>query len=125
MAVGLAVLVGVGAFLWLRPNPALRITHENCDRIRAGMTRAEVEAILGPPGDYTTGPTSPKPTSPKWDGQDLLPLYVRLGLGDDPGPATCESWDCDSASITVSFAQNGSVLGAGFTPMTRHGRTER
>jgi hypothetical protein len=124
-ALGLAVVVAAGSFLWLRPNPALRITRENCDRIRAGMTRAEVEAILGPPGDYTTGPTTPKPTSPKWDDQDLLPFFVRLGLGDDPEPATYEDWDCDWANITVSFAANGSVVGAVFTPMTRQRRTER
>jgi hypothetical protein len=50
---GLAVLVAAGAFVSrLRPD---RITQENVDRIRAGMTRAEVEAIFsGPPGDYRT-----------------------------------------------------------------------
>jgi hypothetical protein len=47
-------LAGGAAFaLWPRPN---RVTEENCDRIREGMSREEVEAILGPPGDYTTGP---------------------------------------------------------------------
>ena len=53
---GLAVLVAAGAFvLWPRPD---RITRANYDRIRMGMSRAEVEAILGPPGDYTTGPVA-------------------------------------------------------------------
>jgi hypothetical protein len=51
-AVGLAVVVAVGAFvLWPRQD---RITRENYGRIQPGMPRAEVEAILGPPGDYTT-----------------------------------------------------------------------
>jgi hypothetical protein len=50
LAVGLAVLAGA-LVLWPRPD---RITRENFDRIRKGMSRAEVEAILGPPGDYRT-----------------------------------------------------------------------
>jgi hypothetical protein len=48
----LAVVVAAGVVLW--PRPPSRITRENFDRIREGMTRAEVEAILGPPGDYRT-----------------------------------------------------------------------
>jgi hypothetical protein len=53
---GLAMVVAALEFvLWPRPD---RITHENFDRIRAGMTMADVEAILGgPPGEYRTGPT--------------------------------------------------------------------
>jgi hypothetical protein len=52
-AVGLAVLVATGVFaLWPREN---RITREGFVlRIHYGMTLAEVEAILGPPGDYRT-----------------------------------------------------------------------
>jgi hypothetical protein len=54
VAAVLVVLAGVAAFaLWPRPG---RITRENYDRISAGMSRAEVEVILGPPGDHTTGP---------------------------------------------------------------------
>ena len=52
---GLAVVGAAGAFvLW--PWPSSRITLENCNRIREGMSRAEVEAILGPPGDHSSGP---------------------------------------------------------------------
>jgi hypothetical protein len=53
LAVGLAVVVVVGAFaLW--PGQS-KITRESFDRIQKGMSRAEVEAILGgPPGDYRT-----------------------------------------------------------------------
>jgi hypothetical protein len=51
----LAVLVAIGAFvLWPQSD---RVTRENFDRIREGMSRAQVEAILGPPGDYRIGPT--------------------------------------------------------------------
>ena len=49
LAVGLVALIGVAALVaWPR---AERITPENFDRIKEGMSRAEVEAILGPPGD--------------------------------------------------------------------------
>jgi hypothetical protein len=48
---GLAVLLlTAGVFApWSRSN---RITRENCERITEGMSREEVYAILGPPGDY-------------------------------------------------------------------------
>jgi hypothetical protein len=45
-----------------------RIAERNFIRIVQGMRRAEVEAILGPPGDYTTGPTD----SPARGGLFLL-----------------------------------------------------
>jgi hypothetical protein len=53
--VGLAVVGAAGVVvLWLWPRPE-RVTRENYDRIQIGMGRREVEAILGPPGDYRTG----------------------------------------------------------------------
>jgi hypothetical protein len=56
-AAGLAALVAVGAVaMWIGRD---RVTLENFSRIKSGMPRAEVEAILGPPGDYRTVPTAP------------------------------------------------------------------
>jgi hypothetical protein len=50
--VTLAVLVAVGVVaLWPQPE---RITRENFNCVQTGMSRADVEAILGPPGDYRT-----------------------------------------------------------------------
>jgi hypothetical protein len=40
------------------PPPRPWVTQESVHRIKSGMSRAEVEAILGPPGDYTTRPVS-------------------------------------------------------------------
>ncbi len=52
--VGLAAAIAAGVVvLWPQPN---RVTEANIHRIQVGMTRNEVEAILGPPGDYSTGP---------------------------------------------------------------------
>ena len=52
-----AGLAGVGAagvvVLW--PGPPSRITRENFERTRPGMTRAEVEAILGMPQAVSDG----------------------------------------------------------------------
>jgi hypothetical protein len=49
----LAVALVVAWLLW----PRTAITRENAAMIRPGMTRGEVEAILGgPPRDETTGP---------------------------------------------------------------------
>ncbi len=54
-APGALALASTVAVLWPRPS---RITRENYDRIRVGMSRAEVEGIFGaPPGLYTNGPT--------------------------------------------------------------------
>ena len=46
-------LVSIGAIAWPRAD---RVTRENWERIRRYMPRAEVESILGPPGDYRSGP---------------------------------------------------------------------
>jgi hypothetical protein len=56
LAVVGAALAGKMLALELRARP-IRITRENYHRIRYGMSRARVEAILGgPPGDYSTHP---------------------------------------------------------------------
>jgi hypothetical protein len=79
--VGLAVVAGVAAFaLWPQPN---RITRENCARIRKGMSRAEVEAILGPPGDYTSGPMFVEGNAPTDDA------YLYFTADKDPGAVWC------------------------------------
>jgi hypothetical protein len=91
---GLAVLLAAGALvLWPRPD---RITRDNFDRIKEGMTAAQVEAIVGPAGDCTTGP--------------------RIAL-EPPGPDRCcqpdpahpvlaptyASWITDKESVWIEF----------------------
>jgi hypothetical protein len=97
--VGLLVLAGVGAFvLWPR---APRVTRENFDRIKEGMTRAEVEAILGPPGDYSSGPT-------KWGPLQIHEKLITKSypwMSSRPGPDVSrrDSWNEDEALISVSY----------------------
>jgi hypothetical protein len=93
---GLAVLLLVaGAFvLWPQPE---RITLENFYRIREGMSRDEVVAILGPPGDHSTRPVyTPGPDSGRPDP------VIRRKFYSDPDPEKSrESWIGDSGCIVV------------------------
>jgi hypothetical protein len=107
VAVGLVVLVAVAAFVaWPRPQ---RITRENFDRIQDGMSRAEVEAILGPPGDYRTGPTLY--TLETFTGTLMDFGSQRRSLADEGGPAMC--WVSDTCSIDIDLDQKG-VFSASF-----------
>jgi hypothetical protein len=80
-----AMLIAVFV-IWPRPD---RVTRGNFDRIKNGMSRAEVEAILGPPGDYRNGP------SREFRQAVFTPLYPDQDLewvGDDGwGHIICDS----------------------------------
>jgi hypothetical protein len=53
MAAGLVALIALAAIvLWRQTNPGSQITRQNFDRIHKGMTRPEVETIVGPSGSY-------------------------------------------------------------------------
>jgi hypothetical protein len=98
---GLVVLVGLAAVvLWPPPS---RVTRENYDRIQAGMSRAEVDAILGPPGDYRTGPTR--------DGGGYRWRYID----ESPKGWNC-FWRADTCDVSVSFDTSGRVEQQLFNP---------
>jgi hypothetical protein len=89
-----ALLAAVAFVQWPRPN---RLARQNLSRIQAGMSRPEVVAILGPPGDYTTGPIS-----------SLRPA-IRM--------ASDEWWVADEGTYWVRFDGQGRVPpvdGSGF-----------
>jgi hypothetical protein len=104
--VGLAVLLTVGVFVpGPSPGPSL-VTRENFDRIKGGMKKADVEAILGPPGDHQTGPEDIAASDGLWEDQ--------VKLGDDPIAAE-RQWAGDTCTIRVRFSTSGTVVGkAGF-----------
>jgi hypothetical protein len=83
-AVLLIVLSAIGG-MFLLPARDYRITQANCDKIKAGMSMREVEAILGPPGDYTAWPQlNEGGTSPGycfWWGERGV-IVVRPGRED-------------------------------------------
>jgi hypothetical protein len=102
---GLAVLVAVGVVvLWPGPD---RITRANFQRIKQGMRRAEVEAILGPPGDYRTGPMDMFQIEFGSDFEGDAGLWVRWasrGYVAEPG-----MWLSDEAQIYLVFDREDAV----------------
>ena len=94
---GLVVLVAGASVLWPRAD---RITQENFDRINDGMSQAEVEAILGPPGDFRTLPPAPV------DATHQLPIDTT-----DPTDESIHEvrWFGDKGWIVVGFTNNDQV----------------
>jgi hypothetical protein len=87
--VALTVVVAVGT-LMLWPVPG-RVTNESFDRIRNGMKRSDVEAIIGPPGDYRT-----------WSESNIYrPLINLMGGWQD--------WQTDSGLFCVAYDPSGYV----------------
>jgi hypothetical protein len=102
---GLAVVVtAVVVVLWPRED---RITEENCFRIHTGMTPTEVEAILGPPGDYRTMPTIL--------GSSRIP-YPPVGVVNRDAASEWRRWDGDTASLSVAFDSQRKVLNTYYVP---------
>jgi hypothetical protein len=107
LAVSALVLLVVAAKPILFPAGNPRLTQENFDRIKEGMSREEVEAILGPPGDYCTAPAQivPSPGSPEpwqvWQRHwDWRSIPTRSSL----------IWVGDRESITVWFESGKGVF---------------
>jgi hypothetical protein len=106
---GMAVMIVAGlVVLW--PTQPNRITQENCDRIKKGMSRAEVETILGPPGDYRTGP-----------GQGVLAWDPILDGTTRHNECTNRSnWAGDTGWVSVDFENgDGTVWASEFIESKR------
>jgi hypothetical protein len=107
---GLAVVGAAGVVvLWQPIDPASRITQENFERIKAGMTMAEVTAMLGPPGDYKTA-LSPSRVS-YGDG----PTFGSMMTPVD-GPKRVEIWDSDTAFVSIEVDSSDTVRWGTFAP---------
>ena len=109
---GLAVvLVGVVAFVaWPRPDP---LTVENFHLLRVGMSKPEVYAVLGLPGDYLTRDAEYDDATANDLGQ--APHYThKEGV---------EVWKGNQAVFWVQFDTAGHVSGATCIPLklTDHG----
>jgi hypothetical protein len=88
----------------LLPPTNSRITKANCDRIMPGMSRADVEAIFGPPGDFRTLPVS---TEHPGEDDDIAP-HGKVAL-----------WRGNDGCAVVAFdAEKDVAIGAWFA-MTR------
>jgi hypothetical protein len=105
---GLAVVVAAGVIvMWPR---AERVTRANYDRIQIGMSRAEVEAILGSPGDYTT--VDRERTGDREGRRSIGELSDLL----DSLRGHREHWDGDLVTIGVRFDEAGNLTNAGCEP---------
>jgi hypothetical protein len=92
--VAVALLL-TGALFLLFPRSS-RVTKAAFDQIEVGMSRPEVEAILGgPPGDYTTMPVQPDLRSPG-------------------GLVECLYWEGDEGTIEVTVDADGAISWKGF-----------
>jgi outer membrane protein assembly factor BamE (lipoprotein component of BamABCDE complex) len=82
-----------------------RLTIENCDRIREGMTRAEVEAIVGvPPGDYRLRP----PEDEQIDSNSTA-SFQKMQSSTRSFGETLERWRNDQVLLMVVFDSEGKV----------------
>jgi hypothetical protein len=86
----LAAAAMITAFVLYVSSPRRPMASQaDCDRIEIGMTRAQVEHVLGgPPGDYCTQPTSPH----------SLSMY-----------AAWDKWLGDGGTIVVDYDGDGRV----------------
>ncbi len=84
----------------------ITFSQDDAKQISIGMTRSEVEAILGvPAGDYTTGPC------------DEPPLGSRAFIRD--------KWFSDTGAIIVLFNDRERVVTVEFWPMRRESFIDR
>jgi hypothetical protein len=107
---GLAVVVAAGAVaLWPRTDPASRIMQRNFERIKPGMTMAEVSAMPGPPGDYKA------PESPVEFHTGDGPTFGNMMTPID-GPKRVEIWENGTAFVTVEVDSSDTVRWGTFDP---------
>jgi hypothetical protein len=97
-----AGLLLAGVLLALVTPRSCPVTRTRCARIETGMTRAQVDAILGvPPGDYRTHPG--------------LSVSVASG-GWSMVSGSIESWTGNEGELAVCF-HGGVVVMSDFTPV--------
>jgi hypothetical protein len=114
-----SVLLGtvfLALFLHCRPNSP--INRENFQRIKRGMTAKEVKDILGPPGDYSSGPlavdVSPDEIWEEWRdkpedyAEGLLEGRRKFFLGENWRNGATE-WASNSGIIQIAYDWNGKV----------------
>jgi hypothetical protein len=106
LLVALAVLAVVAAAVILLRLPRDPITWKNFDRILKGMTRAEVEAILGPPNVTWAGLN-------KLQQEDFEPTPAIAPWGNHNPPSPDEEnggfWLGNAGAMGVSFENDRAV----------------
>jgi hypothetical protein len=100
-ALFVGIAIGIGLVL-LFTSP--RISRPGYRSIQQGMSRQAVENLLGPPGDFTTGPTE----------SESMPTETELWTPDALGPPHAGRWESDEATIYVAFDDAGRVIGKSY-----------
>jgi hypothetical protein len=91
--VATAIVAATVALVWPRAD---HVSYRNSGRIPVGMGRQEVYPILGPPGNYTTGPMTP------WFGE----------ADEGTVPPNCvvdECWKGNIGIVDLFFTPQGTV----------------
>jgi hypothetical protein len=101
---GLVIVALIAGAFWVsRRPPPPRVTRANFERIHPGMTQAEVEAVLGPPGFYHNGRGRLDPAVVK---------KVEAAAG-----SRFRLWFGEAGFVGVEFDEAGRVLNSTFIPM--------
>jgi hypothetical protein len=98
------VLAAIAAFLLFVLLPRARITRDNFYYIEKHMTRAQVEEILGPPRDCTSGPVQ---------GCSSI-THDRWPNGTEH---RVSEWSNDSAHIAIVFDDSDRVVASRFSDL--------
>ena len=86
--IGILAILGLVAAQWLSPwKPGISVN--NFRRLTLGMTEAEVESILGRPGEFEL-------RSPHWKQWNENGTFISVGFGNHDG-----SLNCATANVSV------------------------
>jgi hypothetical protein len=113
LVIGAAALAGAAYFLL---KPASPINPWAYRRIKAGMTRQEVEAVFGlPAGDYRTPERvatgqAPSTTLDLW-GDFGQYLYPDMPMPQPGGAEDSALWLGNDYSVQIGFGRDGGVTG--------------
>jgi hypothetical protein len=124
MLIGLLPILAVAGCAFVLWPCSVRLTFENCARIKEGMSQAEVESILGGrQGDYRTRPglLFDVHGSACFPRGDFEPYDQSRGQGDDSDIAahiktdfTYAFWANDTGAVSVFFDASKKVLASNF-----------
>lgn len=97
VALGILVVVGGGG-AWLIASSRHRISFDNYQKIEEGMTRQQIEALVGPP---------------RWEVEAKEPMEARMRHWGSAPPGEAEWWGRGGV-ITVSYDAQGNALSKSF-----------
>jgi hypothetical protein len=102
LAAAVLLALGVTASIYVLGNHRAPsgVTAEDFARLHKGMSPAQVEAIIGPPGDYRT-----QPVDYASDGELLLWLDYRSGADFE------REWFTDTSCVRVGFMKKDGRMG--------------